>query len=179
MVGCPADNEYASLLLESPSTTGNVLTKQSVDALWDLHDIVMTIEVNQRKKNLPWPLMVLESPGYRVLLMLVLLCEVALLVAREDDTERQRAPPSPLSPLCSFCNPSLLIRLSRTGRRTRTFAPGSWTERASFRSAGSPASGATSGPTTMCVLLCWRLETATCMRACGVVHVSRGGSLAC
>lgn len=45
VLGYFSDNEYASLLLESPSETGNVLTKESFDALWDLHDIVMAIEV--------------------------------------------------------------------------------------------------------------------------------------
>ena len=41
-----ADNEYASLLLESPSETDNVLTKESLDALWDLHDIVLAVDVS-------------------------------------------------------------------------------------------------------------------------------------
>ena len=40
------DGDYASLLLEGPSETANVLTKESFDALWDLHGIVLAIEVS-------------------------------------------------------------------------------------------------------------------------------------
>lgn len=45
--GCFTDNEYASLLLEGPSETDNVLTKEAFDALWDLHDTVLSVEVSE------------------------------------------------------------------------------------------------------------------------------------
>ena len=38
-----SDDQYASLLVESPS--GSVLTKESVDAIWELDAIVMAVEV--------------------------------------------------------------------------------------------------------------------------------------
>ena len=31
--------------MESPSEGGNLVTKEGMDALWDLHDIAMAIEV--------------------------------------------------------------------------------------------------------------------------------------
>eukprot|EP00752_Nemacystus_decipiens_P008590 g7670.t1 len=37
------NSEYASLLLESPTESDSVLTKERFDALWDLHDIVLTL----------------------------------------------------------------------------------------------------------------------------------------
>ncbi|CAM9260832.1 unnamed protein product [Ectocarpus sp. 13 AM-2016] len=40
------DGEYATFLVESPSETGSVLTKESVDAVWELDAIVMAIEVD-------------------------------------------------------------------------------------------------------------------------------------
>ena len=40
-----AEQEWATLLLESPSEGGNLVTKEGMDALWDLHDIAMAIEV--------------------------------------------------------------------------------------------------------------------------------------
>ncbi|CAM9814630.1 unnamed protein product [Ectocarpus sp. 4 AP-2014] len=38
--------EFASFLVESPSETGSVLTKESVDAIWELDAIVMAVEVD-------------------------------------------------------------------------------------------------------------------------------------
>eukprot|EP00903_Cladosiphon_okamuranus_P022061 g20288.t1 len=38
------NSDYASLLLESPSETDSILTKERLDALWDLHDIVVSVE---------------------------------------------------------------------------------------------------------------------------------------
>ncbi|CBJ26537.1 conserved unknown protein [Ectocarpus siliculosus] len=40
------DGEYATFLVESPSETGSVLTKESVDAVWELDAIVMAVEVD-------------------------------------------------------------------------------------------------------------------------------------
>ncbi|CBJ26534.1 conserved unknown protein [Ectocarpus siliculosus] len=39
------DGEFASFLVESPSETGSVLTKESVDAIWELDAIVRAVEV--------------------------------------------------------------------------------------------------------------------------------------
>ncbi|CAM9899558.1 unnamed protein product, partial [Ectocarpus sp. 12 AP-2014] len=38
------DGEFATFLVESPSETGSVLTKESVDAIWELDAIVMAVE---------------------------------------------------------------------------------------------------------------------------------------
>ncbi|CBJ26527.1 conserved unknown protein [Ectocarpus siliculosus] len=38
--------EFASFLVESPSETGSVLTKESVDAVWELDAIVMAVKVD-------------------------------------------------------------------------------------------------------------------------------------
>ncbi|CAM9613684.1 unnamed protein product [Ectocarpus sp. 12 AP-2014] len=38
------DGEFATFLVESPSETGSVLTKDSVDAIWELNAIVMAVE---------------------------------------------------------------------------------------------------------------------------------------
>ncbi|CAM9359667.1 unnamed protein product, partial [Ectocarpus fasciculatus] len=40
------DGEFASFLVESPSETGSVLTKESVDAIWELDAIVMAVEAD-------------------------------------------------------------------------------------------------------------------------------------
>ncbi|CAM9198844.1 unnamed protein product, partial [Ectocarpus sp. 12 AP-2014] len=39
-----SDGEYAAFLVESPSETGSVLTKESVDAIWELDSIVMSVQ---------------------------------------------------------------------------------------------------------------------------------------
>lgn len=40
-----AGNEFALILLESPSEGGSVLTKESLDALWEIDAKVLEIEV--------------------------------------------------------------------------------------------------------------------------------------
>ena len=43
---CPSPgNEFALFLMEAPSEGGSVLTKESVDALWELDAKVLALEV--------------------------------------------------------------------------------------------------------------------------------------
>lgn len=38
--------DYAVILVDSPSDDGNILTKDAMDALWELHNSVLEIEVS-------------------------------------------------------------------------------------------------------------------------------------
>lgn len=39
-------SDYAAILADSPSDDGNILTKETMDAIWELHNSVLEIEVS-------------------------------------------------------------------------------------------------------------------------------------
>lgn len=38
-------SDYAVILVDSPSDDGNILTKEAMDAIWELHSVALEIEV--------------------------------------------------------------------------------------------------------------------------------------
>lgn len=40
------DSDYAVILVDSPSDDDNILTKEAMDAIWELHSVVLEIEVS-------------------------------------------------------------------------------------------------------------------------------------
>lgn len=38
--------DYAVILVDSPSDDENILTKEAMDAIWELHSVVLGIEVS-------------------------------------------------------------------------------------------------------------------------------------